>query len=287
MRVLVSFPGRYGDMLWALPAVRALSRRLGHPVALALSAKYGGLAPLLRQQPYLEDVWVLPSWEVQETAPMTPRVPPGVITGADPDEETYDLTLHLGYRGWPARPLPFETLDCLNAQLPQFPSELELSVAIPERELALDEPWITAPAPYPPEEVVVGFSDEHFELKVGLVDLLSHHVNLTVCLPPGSRWQTEWRFDDGPGMDWLDCAALLQSGPVFFGCCSALHVLAVALGKPCVIMEPAPARHADIFYPLGTTGRVRLVLGGDGKPTWDARHCRETIEGVLRASLSR
>ncbi len=123
MKVLCSFPGKFGDILWALPTVRALSRRLGQPVDLAVSAKYGSLAPLLREQPYLKRVHVLENWVVQETAPMTPRVPPGVAEfGLN---AAYEVVFHLGYRGWPQRPLPFETLHTFNCAN-QYPLRLEV-----------------------------------------------------------------------------------------------------------------------------------------------------------------
>ena len=283
MRTLVTFPGRYGDLLWALPAVRALSRRLGEPVDLLIAEKYGSLAPLIEQQSYIRHCLPDRLWQVAETAPMTPRTPPGL---PDNDGEgVYDLILHLGYRGWPARPLPFETLDCLRMQWPCGKGSWADTWG--DEELALDEPWITvAPWTQVPHPLVVGWSDEHFELKYGLTHLLA--LNLTapgsafVLCAPGSRWQTEGGFTP---TDWIENARRIAAAEVFLGCCSALHVLAVALGKPVVIMEPAEARHNPIFYPLGTTGRVRLVLGGDGKPTWDARHVKDAIEEALRAQV--
>jgi hypothetical protein len=41
------------------------------------------------------------------------------------------------------------------------------------------------------------------------------------------------------------------------------------------------ARWNPIFYPLGKTGRVRLVTGNDGLPTIDARHTAEVLREVL------
>ena len=59
--------------------------------------------------------------------------------------------------------------------------------------------------------------------------------------------------------------------------------VACALGKPCVLIEPNPHRHGDLFYPYGKTGsRVTLVVGNDGKPTFDARHCADAIWEALR-----
>lgn len=295
MRVLVTFPGRYGDILWALPAVRALSRRLGQPLDLAVAENYRSITALLDTQPYIRRAFYIPEWTGQETAPMTPRIPPPTrITGA-PNPESYDVALHLGYRGWPARPLPFETLDCLNAELGYHRDYFERRITpgfrwpLEDAELALDEPWITvAPWTQVPHPLVVGWSAEHFELKYGLTYLLAEALALPgpgsafVLCGPNSRWQTEGGFTP---TDWIENARRLAAAQVFLGCCSALHVLAVALGKPCVIMEPAEARWNDSFYPLGKTGRVRLVTGGDGLPTFDSRHVRDVVEEALHAPL--
>jgi len=285
VRVLCTFPGKYGDILWALPAIRALSRRLGEPVDLTIAGAYGSLKPLLELQPYLGRVEAAAWWEVRDTAPMTPRVPPSSQT----QEWDYDLVLHLGYRGWPQRPLPYETLDCLNAEAEPY----NVCGYLQDERLELNDPWITLPAErefsnYRHDDVTVGFSDEHFELKAGLVDLLSHWVSLGVCVSQNSRWLGEWSVaDEGPGMSWVDEASLIQTGKVFVGCCSALHVLAAGLGKQMVIVEPAEARWNEIFWPLGKTGRVELLLGGDGRPTVDARHLRDAVYKKLDAAYKK
>ena len=289
MRVLVTFPGRYGDILWALPAVRALSRWIGEPVDLAVAAKYRSICSLIEQQPYIRWCEGLPWWEVQETAPMTPRIPQRSLNGSSLRED-YDLILDLGYRGWPQRPLPFETMDCLNEQLHAGACggyTVKVLPRLTDAALALDEPWITvAPWTHVPHPLVVGWSDEHFELKVGLTHLLAQTLrgpgSAFLLCSPGSRRETE---EGQTPTDWIENARRLAAAQVFLGCCSALHVLAVALGKPVVVMEPAEARWNDIFYPLGKTGRVHLVLGGDGKPTWDARHVKDAIEEALHAQV--
>ena len=51
-------------------------------------------------------------------------------------------------------------------------------------------------------------------------------------------------------------------------------------------MEPNPQRHATVFYPYGKTGRVRLVTGNDGQPTFDARAVRHAIQEALDVAVS-
>lgn len=267
MKILCTFPGRFGDLLWALPTIRALSESYGQPVDLLICGEFAGLVPLLIQQPYLASVTADPGW--------------GLGAGWQPPVvwEEADRIFHLGYRRWPELPLPLE---------------IDQTVRV-DRELApldLTRPWITTriPAQTPRREVAVGWSDCHFELKVGLLELL--FTNWTgpkgsaFILPPaGSRWVTEQRYTP---TDWRQAAQRIANTQVFLGDCSALHVLAVALGKPCVLVEPMEARWNPIFYPCGKTGpQVTLVTGLDGQPTFDARHCAEALQAALERSDGR
>lgn len=266
MRILATFPGRAGDILWALPSIRAISEHFSTPVDLMVCGEFESLLPLLRLQPYLGTCTARHDW---------PLVPPAEWQNPAPEGE-YNRVYQLGYRGWPAKPLPFETQDtlatCWCLEDGPFP------------QIDLDRPWITIEGPGAPCEIAVGFTENWFELKVGLFHLVGGALgsNRLLQLTPGGRWTKEttgcWSVLQ---CDWLDAARAIRDAQVFFGDCSALHVLAVALGKPCVIMEPMVERHNLIFWPLGTHGRVRLVRGNDGLPTVDARHCAEVLEEVL------
>ena len=254
-RICCTFPGRSGDLLWALPTVRALSEQQQTPVDLILAYEYRSLVPLLSQQAYLGAVIADPLWAVQQTAPMTPRTPATVGWG-------YDHVYHLGYEGWPELPLPYDTARRAGV------------------EIDLARPWIDIQPYYPtPNSVAVGFTDEWFELKFGLWELLRHLNWRSVSGREGSRWQREGHHHT---TDWMEAARSIAASRVFLGCCSALHVLACALGIPCVIVEPAEARHHPIFWPYDKVGpQVTLVTGGDGKPTWDARHTSDAVRDTL------
>lgn len=269
MKILASMPGRYGDLLWALPTVRALAQTYDTPVTLLLSQKYSRLKDLLAQQAYIEQVLVAEEWAVVETAPMTPRVPPTVPEG-------YDRVFHLGYPGWPEHSLPVTIWNIAWHQKPDADGELT--------PLDLETPWIHADLDVEPVSVVYGWSDEWFELKYG-VTLLTHRQWDEVIYAPHSRWTTEARSTKylfSEDRDWQEAACLIGAATVFVGCCSALHVLACALGTRCVLMEPNEARWNTIFYPYGKVGpRVTLVHGTDGRPTFDARHVADAIREAL------
>jgi len=266
MRVLCSFPGRAGDIIWALPAIRAVSEHFGVPVDLVVAGEFESLVPLLTQQPYLGTVtadprWGLASWIDAGGSLQEAWQPPYLPEGAD-----HMHVFHLGYRRWPELPLPFEVADTLRRVY---------FLDLPPLDLA--RPWITSPPWHC--RVAHGWSDCWFELKYGLVNLL--YLGNSVdragsCAPPHSRWTSEGNY---LGTSWEDAAHLIAGAKGFLGDCSALHVLAVALGTPVVIMEPMEARWNPIFYPLGTHGpQVTVVRGHDGRPTFDAHHVAEALE---------
>lgn len=279
--ILCTFPGKYGDLLWALPTIRAISRRIGEPVDLWVAQPFGSITPLLSQQPYLGMVVAIDDWEVQNTAPISPRAPR--ILDALPTR--YDRVLNLGYRGWPLPTVVEHTWE--TAQMEGFPLELA--------ELCLTEPWITCRKPLEPYfwPWMYGFTDEYFELKYGLVRLLEGEWKASILggltarrMPPiyvGDN--PRWRREAGEaGTSWIETVEMITHAGAFLSDCSALHVLAVACGVPVVLVEPQAMRHNPVFYPLGTTGpQVTLVTGGDGLPTFDARHVRETLTRVAAA----
>ena len=298
MKLLVTFPGKHGDSLWALPTLRALAEANGGHVDLLMAPAYSGILPLYRAQAYIgrADAW--PSWQVQNTAPMTPWSPfeetlhheaLGVSAG-------YEAILHLGYREWPTAPMHQYVYSIAQREYP----------TVPIAPLDLDRPWITLLLPrpgsliigpdaaaWPPMDIVSGWADEHFELKYGVESLALRNLNrgrqtyrtIRRVSAPKSRWVAE---GDDPAYSWEAAAFALLQAKVFFGCCSALHVLACAMGKRLVMMEPAEARWNPIFWPYGQDGpRVMLVKGNDGRPTWDARHCADALRGALEAAHAR
>ena len=284
MKLICTFPGRYGDLLWALPTIRAISRRVGEPVDLLIAGAFQSITPLLRQQPYLASVEAVRWWVTQDTAPITPRIPLSPPSNGDYDYFlSYDRIVHLGYRAWPLPDVLLHTRDTAELQL-------DTQIAIPE--LKLDEPWITLPAwlqgrhDLHQSPWICGFTDEYFELKYGVWTILNAEYTKRIARsrPPanistGPRWRTEGGF---AGADWLVGAQCLNHTSALLTDCSAWHVLAVAMGISVVMLEPQAMRHNEVFYPFGkATDRVRLVVGVDGHPTWDARHVADALERIM------
>lgn len=71
----VSHFGKMGDLVYALPVMRALARRSGERIYLTTSALCFGLVPLLWEQPYIEDV------EIDGSKPY--KMSDGVMSGWD------------------------------------------------------------------------------------------------------------------------------------------------------------------------------------------------------------
>lgn len=281
MKILCTFPGKFGDLIWALPTIRAISEAIGEPVDLVIAGAYGSIVPLLKRQAYLGVVWAEVDWQVQNTAPMTPRVPQLPFAEA----QGYDHVFHLGYRWWPETDLARETWACFAGA--NYGGMIDLAM----EHFDLTRPWIIPPYHIDyPVAYTVGFTDEHFELKFGLAWLLHRQFlggdAFPICVSNSPRWNNETALSGA--YNWESAAAWLAISPAFLGCNSALHVLARAMGVPVVMMEPNPQRHNDIFYPYGKSGKgVELVCGNDGLPTFDARHVWDSLQRVLAEQSAR
>lgn len=259
MGILCTFPGRYGDLLWALPTIRAIAEAHNEPVDLQIGGEFAGIVPLLEAQPYLTVVVADPRWDLGQWQAPSP-----------PSKVDYAHIYHLGYRRWPELPLPYETLYTAT-QIVQTP-------VLPAPDLT--RPWITVqPDSAYSRPYTVGFTEAYFEMKYGIFELVTTRLEalgyygISVCT--GGRWQTEAQH---VGCPWHEAAEWIAAAPFFLGDCSALHVLAVALGVPVICCEPMEARWNPLFYPLGSSGPgVTLVTGNDGKPTFDARHVGDAL----------
>lgn len=282
MKILCTCPGRHGDILWCLPSLRALYESTGAEIDLAVSAKYAGVVGLVGAQPYVHAAFSIPSWVVQETAPMTPVEPPIIPTG-------YDQVFHLGYRAWPLGSLAHDHFRLLMEQL----SAAGWSYAALSLDLA--RPWLQRYTWVTSRPLVaVAFTDEWLELKAGVLLALANrfrHVRFQLLVQwEHSRWFHEYGSDDVwlPNVAVCPCdlenaAHLMSAATTVLACNSVGHIIACGLGIPVVMLEPATARHHPVFYPHGKTGpQVTLVIGNDGQPTFDARHVGDALAVKLR-----
>lgn len=283
MKILCTFPGKIGDILWSLPTVRAISRHFNTPVDFAITPEFdkagAGLLKLIAEQEYIANAYALPGWQVEYKECIQPR---------EPEVAEYDMVIHLGYDGWPSCELAKYTHDTALKQVRALDPKLDMSPWI-----APVEPWSR---PYPSVALIfVGWNQEWLELKMGLIvalckSLASHNVCFGIPYGKGMRHE-EWtrlnQFDRGGASvemrvrDLYGTAKMLTGADFYLGDLSAQWVLANAMGKPCIVMEPSEARWNPIFWWDGE-GRNKMVLGGDGKPTFDARHVRDAVLEQLK-----
>ena len=270
-RLTISHAGKYGDLIWSLPAVRAAARALGNPVRLWLPESLGSIAPLLRRQDYIADVILDPEWKILDTAPVTPWLPP-VVSGS-----AGESVIHLGHREWPTDILPRYSMSLLQQQW------REAWGPVPGLELCLEEPWITASCRLARCNIIAAYSDEWIELKYGVTAAVAAELGKEIAIlrAIGSRWD---EFPEIEGCvtfrerNWLDAADELASRELALGSLSALSVLAAAVGTPRVLFEPNEHAHHPIFQHWDTP----LVKGSDGLPTFDSRHVADAMKAKLK-----
>lgn len=303
MQVLCTMPGKYGDILWSLPTVRAIAQHIGRPVDLMVSSAYSNICPLIERQSYINRCVANLEWIERPDggpAPFTPYRPdrPAAVDAADtkiffPADNAgniigdYDRIIHLGYQRWPQNQLAYEIYLSAVGQW---------GFALTES-LELDVPWIAvSPAknipdtfagdtdpPVPPLDVLVCWSEEWAELKAGVTGAVSYALHpaysTTVVRPRHSRyyeWPMGLSLDDAT---WEQTATWMAKAPVVLTCLSSQWVLANALGRQVVVMEPSEARHNPIFF--YDAPRNHLVLGNDDKPTFDARAVVTAVKARL------
>lgn len=211
-QVLLSFGGRHGDILWSLPAARALSLA-GETVDYAIMPAYGALATLMDQQPYIRKVIKLNDWHPAHTdCGAWPRIPPSVPTG-------YDTVYHLTYQTRPVKPLILHALSVVGQPLPDPP---------------LPFLFVKDPAPTSQPVIAYAFNQTAMEPKLQVLNLLK--AELTDC-----------EFVDVSKM-FFDVAAMVIKAALFFlGCRSANYVVAHGVNQRILTVEPDGGRREALF----------------------------------------
>lgn len=259
-RLHVTHPGKIGDLIWGLSALREhITRRLYDPVEFYTTTYCMGLLPILRAQPYIHDVHILGGWKV---IPATPG-----FTPAAPDEaDVPSPRLHMGMEEWPRPTLYEDYYRRLRLGYPQ------------------GTPWLERPTSAQ-DHIVIGFTDNWAEVKAALIARLAmtfHKERFVVVAMPGQRVATEWTYpfpNISLAVGCLEAAAdWISRAKLFVGCKSALRVLAIAMGVPTVALEPSGPHHNKVFDPPPELFPQHRVLNG-----FDAREAVGLTEEAIRA----
>jgi len=226
MKILCTIPGKFGDLLWALPTVRELNKKEyingrhsvdEHGVHIGVMPQYESLLPLLNVQPYIDKAFVIENWTCTGS-------PHGDQPWEAPVPEGYDKVYHLGYRNHPNRNHPL--IDFIAGQ-----QGIQLTKPIP---------FISVPSninllkPY----VAYAFNESMMELKDPFIQRVKEELN-------------EVLFVDVSKLPWLNAATMISNSMAFIGCRSANYVLSCGLGKKVFVYEPNTSRSIHGLW--GTT----------------------------------
>jgi len=211
-QVLLTFGGKYGDILFSLSAARALSL-IGETVDYAIMPAYGAVATLMEQQPYIRKVIKLNGWHPVHTDCWAwPRIPPSVPTG-------YDTVYHLTYESRPVKPLILHALSIVGQPLPDPP---------------LPFLFVKDPAPTSKPVIAYAFNGGLMEPKLRVLTLLQSSF-------------TDCEFADVSTMFFDVAAMVIKTALFFLGCRSANYVMAHGVNQRILTVEPEGGRREALF----------------------------------------
>jgi hypothetical protein len=220
MNMLCTIPGKYGDLLWALPTVRELyminSGNVGYDtdndsevteVHVGIMPQYRSLLPLLNAQSYIDKAFVIENW---------------ICTGSHAGDQPWEAPIPMV--GHPSRNQPL--IDFIAGQ-----QGIQLTKPIP---------FISVPSninllkPY----VAYAFNGSMMELKDPFIQRVKEELK-------------DILFIDVSALPWLNAATIISNSVAFIGCRSANYVLACGLGKKVFVYEPNTSRSINGLW--GTT----------------------------------
>lgn len=228
MKVLCTFSGHYGDILWSLPTARELAKRHGGKVDFAVMTAFASLVPLLESQSYIGKAFGIDEWKLEnECFGCQPWQSPN-FNGRDQYERVYDLT----YKMHPH-----------SMRLAEWTARQTAEVALPN----LWVPFIEVQAHAPVKNTVAyNFNPMYGDIKSGFLH------GLKTALP-------KLEFVETGKLSWIDAASLLEDAICFVGCRSSNYALAHGVGGKVLILEPHPMRGSPVFdFPFGPTPEVEV-----------------------------
>lgn len=209
-RVLLTFSGKHGDILWSLEAARAMALT-GVQVHFGVMPIYQAVIPLIAIQPYISSAFPLQHWDQQHANfGAQPRIPPWIPEG-------YDEVHHLTYEAHPTEPLVLYAINRLGLPMPDPPV-----------------PFLFAPADPDPALISYAFNGQNRGVKEHVLSFLKATLH-------------KIRFENVEALPFDQAARVISSSRFFFGCRSANYVVATGLGKRCLTVEPDGGRRQPVF----------------------------------------
>lgn len=226
MKILCTFSGRFGDILFSLPTVRQISRNYGTRVDMGIMPSYKTLLPLLKRQSYIQNTFTIDNWFCTGSpcGDQPWEAPLDMLPG-------YDKVYHLTYRYHPHGNNPL--IDFIAGQ----------------QSLVLDEPIVPFIEtldfpPYKETYIAFAFNDQYHEQKTRFLECLSSNLGRT-----GLSSGTEIRFFDVSKSEWSWARYGIKHALCFVGCRSANWVLANGVGqKNIIVYDPDLSRHPQAQF---------------------------------------
>lgn len=227
-KVLCTFSGKHGDILWSLPTVREIATTLGYgPVDFLMMPAYRALVPLLEQQEYIAKAGVIEDWNCTHSDYGDgPWQPPHYGKNGDGG---YERIFHLAYRWHPGLAEPGMALVDFIAK----------QQGIKLREQVV--PFITAPdykRTTNSPSVAIGFNEQYQKQKDEFQEVLLAELQGIQVV-------------EVTKLEWPLAADVIKRAEIYIGDRSSNWVLAMGLGKDTITYEPHPARHKT-----GTVGKT-------------------------------
>lgn len=214
MRVLATFGGKFGDILWSLATVKSLYKKYGDRISFRIMPQYRSLLPLLNEQYYIQAALTQDDW-------ICTGSPHGDQPWQAPvNEKDWDAVHHLTYRQHPMN----------------FAPSLVESIAMQQGLDVSRGPFICCSIKNIDQknQIAVGFNEADIERKAGLVKYLIEK-------------NPEFTFVDVSKLSWREAAVTISESNLFLGCRSALAVVAHGVGQKVVSFETVAWRLNPLY----------------------------------------
>lgn len=292
-KILCTFSGKYGDILWSLPTARALSFLHGCKVDFATMPQYKSLIPLLEKQFYIEKAMVFDDWILHHSNyGDQPWLPPShqKCGGTTNCQSGWERCYHLGYRAHPG--LPFGQPNMAVMDYIAWQQGVKLKDPLPFIGGLCDRVVVSKVyagfdrelrATVVDDFVTYAFNEQYKEMKDKFLEALREKLGIRVRLVDVTRYA------------WLEAAEYIQGSLAFVGCRSANWVIANGLNKWILCYEPHPARTqmghlGEVFgcpynpavqnYPLGIPPEVCGEMAGNSILDWVSKNESSKQEAV-------
>lgn len=230
-KIACTHPGKIGDALYALPAIRWLCERHGCQADFYTSEYCRPMEPLMRQQSCISDFIVPPGYTPQ-------RYDCGVQPWQMPVPDGYDMVYHLGFRMTPERRLADWISETVGG-----PKGLPVHYELPPCDTGLTRPYVVV-APRGQSDYSETFRQICAKCSIDVVQI-------------GGRGEAISGYGiDRTGEDFVTTASIIKGAVAFFGLMSSQLVLANGFQLPKIV----PHNHQwDMRHVEWTPGNIYLA----------------------------